>query len=205
MAAKRFTVSVLAVLLTLSLFAVRSADAVPLGCSVLVLGDSLTVGRKSWAGCLGNLTFVRNESHSGNSAFVESMWLCRLEKGKQCDSAIVFLGTNDISIGRSEADIKQDLTSIYKFLRSEGYLVVGCTIVPRYFFGDPEDARININKWIRENRDGLLDGVIDFDATVRDTKNPSAPASQYVSDDFVHLTKKGEDALLHTLVDFAKE
>ena len=55
-----------------------------------------------------------------------------------------------------------------------------------------EAKRQAVNRWIRTS--GAFDGVIDFDATVRDPANPAQLRPAY-SFDGVHLTDAGYEAM----------
>jgi len=54
-----------------------------------------------------------------------------------------------------------------------GVRIAGCTLTPRHGArpGEAEDVREALNKWIRES--GEYDAVIDFEAAIRDPKNPT--------------------------------
>lgn len=53
-------------------------------------------------------------------------------------------------------------------------------------------TRLEVNDWIRANK--KADGIIDFDALVRDPQNPSQLLEEY-SDDWLHLNPKGYEAM----------
>jgi lysophospholipase L1-like esterase len=50
-----------------------------------------------------------------------------------------------------------------------------------------------VNQWIRANR--AFDGVIDFDAVVRDPDHPSRLLSRLASDDHLHPNDAGYQAM----------
>ena len=79
-----------------------------------------------------------------------------------------------------------------------GMKIYGATISPYFksFYdnGDPfrEAARQYINKWIRESK--TFDGVLDFDAVVRNPEAPTEVLEKYQMD-WLHLNPAGYEAL----------
>jgi lysophospholipase L1-like esterase len=71
--------------------------------------------------------------------------------------------------------------------------VYGCTILPFvgsfYSAPDEERDRETVNKWIRTS--GAFDGVIDFDAIMRDPKNPTHMLPVADSGDHLHPNPQG--------------
>ncbi len=56
-----------------------------------------------------------------------------------------------------------------------------------------DQIRLPVNAWIRSQ--SLSDGVIDFDAAVRDPSNPSRILPAYDAGDHLHLSAAGYEAL----------
>lgn len=75
--------------------------------------------------------------------------------------------------------------------------VYGATIMPYedcfYFTKDGDAARQKVNTWIRTS--GWFDGVIDFDAVMRDPKNPDHLSPAYDSGDHLHPSPIGHKAM----------
>jgi lysophospholipase L1-like esterase len=71
--------------------------------------------------------------------------------------------------------------------------VYGATIVPFegafYFSKDGESEREAVNTWIRSS--GQFDAVIDFDAALRDPKNPTHMLAAADSGDHLHPGNAG--------------
>jgi lysophospholipase L1-like esterase len=77
---------------------------------------------------------------------------------------------------------------------AHGLRVYGGTIMPfegftAYARPESEAERSTVNAWIRTS--GRFDAVIDFDAAVRDPKNPARLASEYDTGDHLHLNPAG--------------
>jgi lysophospholipase L1-like esterase len=127
---------------------------------------------------------------------------------------IVHLGLNDIMIPTTLPqfglpDFANEMVSAQEIIvglhqltlraRARGLKIFGATIVPfgsstipGVFTADNEAKRQAVNRWIRTG--GAFDGVIDFDAAVRDPANPTRLLPVYDSDG-VHLTDAGYDAM----------
>ena len=116
---------------------------------------------------------------------------------------VVFEGINDLGGTNGDAEMRaKKIIECYKeFIKKahdRGMKIYGATISPYFksFYdnGDPfrEAARQYINKWIRESK--AFDGVLDFDAVVRDPNNPSLVQERYQMD-WLHLNPAGYEAL----------
>jgi lysophospholipase L1-like esterase len=68
--------------------------------------------------------------------------------------------------------------------------------VPGVFTPENEAKRQAVNRWIRTG--GAFDGVIDFDATVRDPANPARLRPAYDFDG-VHLNDTGYEAMANAV------
>jgi len=105
--------------------------------------------------------------------------------------AIVLLGVNDIQENPHQYDprnIEQGLRQIVMQAHARGLRVIGCTITPYkgWFSYDAqgEATRLAVNEYIRHG--GVFDGVADFDAIVRDPKEPHRLLRAYDSGDHLH-------------------
>jgi lysophospholipase L1-like esterase len=111
---------------------------------------------------------------------------------------IVFEGINDLG-GRSAS--RPDLIAAYKQIitraKKRGLRVYGATILPCgqsfYFTPELEAARQEINQWVRTS--GEYDAVIDFDAALRDPRNPSQLSAAAESPDHLHPSGLGYKVL----------
>jgi lysophospholipase L1-like esterase len=128
---------------------------------------------------------------------------------------VLLEGINDISfpgakLGNSyladPADVRtpEDLIGAYRQLiaraHAHGVKLIGATItpcegvdVPGYYSESKEAVRQAVNKWIRTS--GLFDGVIDFDAVLRDPDHPSKLLPRFASEDLLHPNDTGYQAM----------
>jgi lysophospholipase L1-like esterase len=131
---------------------------------------------------------------------------------------IVHLGINDIMLPTSLAafgkpeylaqqstaqEIIVGLHQLALRARAAGLKVYGATItpfgssaVPGVFTPENEAKRQAVNRWIRTG--GAYDGVIDFDAIVRDPASPARLLPQYDADG-VHITDAGYQAMANAV------
>jgi lysophospholipase L1-like esterase len=83
----------------------------------------------------------------------------------------------------------------------QGLKIVGCTLTPfegaAYFSAEGETKREAVNKFIRTG--GAYDGVIDFDAVVRDTAHPARILAMYDSGDHLHPNDAGYKAMADSI------
>jgi lysophospholipase L1-like esterase len=102
----------------------------------------------------------------------------------------------------------QDITDAYRQLISRaharGVKVIGATItpcegveIPGYYSEAKEATRQAVNKWIMTS--GAFDGVIDFDAVVRDPKHPSQLLPKFASKDHLHPNDEGYKAMADSI------
>lgn len=125
---------------------------------------------------------------------------------------IVLIDINDIgqpgvSAPLSEAVTVGDLEYGYFLLslkaRISGAKIFIGTLTPfgasEYYSPGKEQQRQDLNAWIRStSRFGLFDGVIDFDAAVRDPNNPTKLSATADSGDHLHLSDAGYAAMATT-------
>lgn len=83
---------------------------------------------------------------------------------------------------------------------AHGVKLIGVTIgpfeevrLPGYYSESKEATRQAINKWIRTG--GAFDGVIDFDAVLRDPDRPSRVLPKFLSKDRLHPNDAGYRAI----------
>jgi lysophospholipase L1-like esterase len=125
---------------------------------------------------------------------------------------VVLLGTNDI--GRSvflgapgnpdtvhdlptAERITEGLQQLVKQARAKGIKVLLGTVPPfrntPYWNEDNEAMRNAVNRWIRSRQD--VDGVIDFDAALRNPADPQTLNPQFDNGDHLHPNKAGHAAM----------
>jgi lysophospholipase L1-like esterase len=194
--------------------------------AIVVLGDSITDGRGSttdknnrWPDNLARRlntnaptagVAVVNMGIGGNGIFdgLGPAALKRFDRDVIDQSGvhwlIIFEGVNDIGGDRS-GTVATNLISAYKQFIDRAHahnnLVYGATITPfgKSFYDSPlhEAERQTVNAWIRTNN--LCDGVIDFDAAVRDPATPANLLPAYNYNDWLHLSPAGYQAMANAI------
>lgn len=191
--------------------------------SLVALGDSLTDGYGStfgtnhrWTDYLAsrlqnstlNYVAVSNQGISGNKLLTDGIGpsaqsrLDRDELSKPAFRYLVLLeGINDIGQGASAADVIAAYQQIVARTHARIGLVYGGTLPPiggsNYDYGDVEAKRQAVNAFIRTS--GLFDGVIDFDAAIRDPANPQRMRPAYDSGDHLHPGDAGYAAMANSI------
>jgi lysophospholipase L1-like esterase len=108
----------------------------------------------------------------------------------------------------TEMRTAQDITDAYRQLISRaharGLKLIGATItpcegvdIPGYYSQAKEVIRQTVNKWIRSS--GAFDGVIDFDAVMRDPNHPSQLLPKFASKDHLHPNDEGYKAMADSI------
>jgi lysophospholipase L1-like esterase len=123
---------------------------------------------------------------------------------------IIFEGINDIGLpamsGEDAESVSADdlifaLRQIAERGHEAGLIVLGATITPyegaMYYSPEGEATRQAVNAWIRDG--GAFDGVIDFDAAVRDPGNPGRILPAYDSGDALHPNDDGYAAMADSI------
>ena len=124
-------------------------------------------------------------------------------------AVIVLVGINDINFGfvapRAGLDCDTphvkvsaaDLIAGYRTLIAQahalGVVIDGGTITPASLPPGREAVRRAVNAWIRNSH--AFDGVIDFDAALRDPAHPSRLLPRFDSGDHVHPSDAGYAAM----------
>lgn len=191
---------------------------------IVAIGDSITEGtretpedRRNWpdrlAERLGPNWAVVNSGISGNRLLHDVSGenaLARFDRDvlsvAGVTHVIVLEGINDI--GRriqpgytGEGVSAEEMIAGYKQLiaraHARGLKIYGGTIMPfkgaGYYDAAGEAQRQAVNKWIRTS--GAFDGVIDFDAAVRDPARPTRFRPDYHRGDYLHPNEAGYRAM----------
>lgn len=124
-------------------------------------------------------------------------------------AAVVLIGINDINFAamppRAGLDCDHPHTQVtaaslidgYRRLieaaHRQGVKVFGATLTPAGLPAGREAIRLEVNRWIRSG--GGFDGVVDFDAVLRDTARPSVLQRRYDSGDGIHPSDAGYSAM----------
>jgi lysophospholipase L1-like esterase len=120
---------------------------------------------------------------------------------------IVFEGANDIGSARGPraGTLATNLIAAYTGFAAKAHAqnlrIYGATLTPfggsGYYSPQHEAIRQEVNAWIRTN--SVFDGVIDFDAAVRDPANPVKFRAEYhpgpYANDWLHLNAAGYRAM----------
>jgi lysophospholipase L1-like esterase len=128
------------------------------------------------------------------------------------EAVILFEGTNDIGqpdtraletnpcLSRTQVSADEIIAGYKQIIartHARGLKIFGATILPYQGFGawtaTGEAKRVAVNQWIRTSR--VFDGVIDFDAALRDPATPTRMAPQYDSGDHLHPGPAGHEAM----------
>jgi lysophospholipase L1-like esterase len=199
------------------------------GRAVVALGDSITDGRGSttdgndrWPDDLARRlnanpptakVAVVNMGIGGNGVFagLGPAAVARFDRDVLGQSGarwlIVFEGVNDIGGGSESGSLALTTNLINAYTQfiakahARNILAYGATITPfgghYYFSAAHEAARQRVNTWIRTNN--LYDGVIDFDAVVRDPTTLAHLLPAYDSGDGLHLNPTGYQAMANAI------
>ncbi|HLX83168.1 MAG TPA: SGNH/GDSL hydrolase family protein [Terriglobales bacterium] len=164
---------------------------------------------------------VLNAGIAGNRVLTTSpCWgqnaLARLGRDVLAQSGVVavilFEGTNDIGqpdtktlepnpcLSRTPVTAEEIIAGYKQIIartHARGLKIFGATILPYQGFGawtpQGETKRVAVNQWIRTS--GAFDGVIDFDAALRDPATPARMAPKYDSGDHLHPGPAGHEAM----------
>lgn len=113
-------------------------------------------------------------------------------------------GINDIGREQreaSEATSAEELIAAYKQLiqraHDQGIRIIGCTLTPYggagYSTEHGESVREAVNEFIRTSK--LFDGVVDFEAAVRDKADPKRIRAEFDPGDHLHPNDAGYQAM----------
>ncbi|MGC0207090.1 SGNH/GDSL hydrolase family protein [Streptomyces levis] len=112
-------------------------------------------------------------------------------------TAIVFEGVNDLRWDTSAEGVIAGLRELAERGRARGVRMLAATILPcageARCTAAVDTERRAVNAWLRDG--GVFDGVLDFDAVVRDPQQPSRMLPAYDSGDHLHPGDAGLAAL----------
>jgi len=168
---------------------------------------------------------VLNQGISGARILTDRMGvnaLARFDRDvlrhRHADTVILMMGINDIGWPDSilepntPSPAPEDIIAGYQQLIARAHLhnmrIIGATLTPfedtfkgsplsGYYNAAKEQKRQAVNKWIRES--GAFDGVIDFDAVVRDPNRPTYVQAAYDSGDHLHPNDAGYKAMAESI------
>jgi lysophospholipase L1-like esterase len=192
--------------------------------AVVTFGDSITDGTAStananrrWpddlarrlASMPGGPVGVLNLGIAGNRLLDDGLGisaLARFDRDVASQSSVthvtVLEGINDIGFGGDEASpTAAELIAAHQQLiaraHARGLKIFGATLTPfdgaLYQTAIGEAKRQEVNKWIRTS--GSYDGVIDFEAVVRDPGHQTKMRAAFDPGDHLHFTDTGYQAM----------
>lgn len=195
--------------------------------TIAVLGDSLTDGRGSttdgnnrWPDILAqrlhtnaatanvgvvNLGIGGNGIFAGLGPAAEKRFERDILQQSSARYFILFEGVNDIGSNHSSLSTATNLVNAYTDMaakaKARGVKTFAATITPfggsGYYSDLHEAERQFVNAWIRTNK--VFDGVIDFDAAVRDPNQPTKFRAGFYpglnANDWLHFNPAGYKAL----------
>ncbi|MFF5496663.1 SGNH/GDSL hydrolase family protein [Streptomyces aquilus] len=116
-------------------------------------------------------------------------------------TAVVFQGVNDVRWGATADEVIAGLRGLADRGHARGLRMLAATIAPcegEVRCTAAVDAeRVEVNAWIRDV--GTFDGVLDFDAAVRDPGHPARLLPAYDSGDHLHPGDAGLAALAESV------
>ena len=194
------------------------SEAPPPG--IICYGDSLTQGYQitplsgnRYPETLGRLLNRPVLNLGVNSdLLVNTGLMSQTIKRVQGANQLVFLmGTNDIITGQIKdlSTFRKNIGPVITAMKQSGkYAVYIGTLPPAggawSFDKDPakETLRQEINRWIREK--ARPDGVIDFDAALRDPENPARMRADYHCGDWIHPSDAGAQKMAEAAASILK-
>jgi lysophospholipase L1-like esterase len=138
-------------------------------------------------------------------------------------SVILLVGINDINFATmppragldcdfphtavSAADLIAGYQRVIALAHRRGVRVFGATLTPAALPPQRERIRLAVNRWIRTR--GAFDGVVDFDAALRDPARPGMLRREFDSGDHIHPSDAGYAAMadavpLKTVLDLSR-
>lgn len=116
---------------------------------------------------------------------------------------VILLGTNDVLSGVSGTDVARGLALLARRAkRVRGVSAYVGTLPPFRNRGgvtdEMESNRVAVNNWIRTGGDTVFDGIIDFDAAIRDGATPTQMLPRFDAGDHLHPSAAGYEAMAHT-------
>jgi len=191
--------------------------------AIVAFGDSITDGTRStpntnsrWPDYLARRLAasntkmaVLNEGIAGNRVLCDGAGVSALARFDRdvlvqpgVTHVVVLESINDIGIGRSNpsptaAELIMAHQQLIARAHAHGLKIFGATLTPyegaAYATPEGEAKRQALNDWIRTSK--TYDGVIDFDAAVRDPGSPTKIQQQFNPGDNLHMNDAGYKAM----------
>jgi lysophospholipase L1-like esterase len=171
---------------------------------------------KRLKGASGALSFgVLNLGIDGNRVLTDGAGvsaLARFDRDVLAQTGVthvvVLEGINDLGITRNPRPVVGDLITghlqLIERAHARGLKILGATLLPYegtifpdYYSTEGDAVRRKFNDWLRTSK--AYDGVIDFDAVVRDPAHPARMLPQYDSGDHLHPNDAGYAAMANAV------
>ncbi len=195
--------------------------------AIVAFGDSITDGTRStantnnrWPDLLAkrlaaqNIKIgVLNEGIAGNRVLGDGAGVSALARFDRdvlvqtgVTHVIVLESINDIGLARdtalpSAADLIAAHRQLIERAHARGLKIYGATLTPfegaAYWTTQGEAKRTALNEWIRTSK--AYDGVVDFDAAVRDPAAPTKIQQQFNPGDNLHMNDAGYQAMANAI------
>lgn len=172
------------------------------------------LARRLLAGPPGQRLSVLNEGMSGNRLLTDGGSSGVSAQQRFDRDVLAQTGVRDVNVLEGINDIGHDLGAIsgtpvtaqdlidalanlVRAGHEHGLRMIGGTLLPiggsKYDSADAEAKRQAVNAWIRTS--GMFDGVVDFDAAVRDPDEPARIRPEFNSGDGLHPNDPGYQAM----------
>lgn len=115
---------------------------------------------------------------------------------------IYYYGTNDLAANCDDVKILTAYRTTFARLRAAGIKIFVTPITPRPSYSSEQNRwRATVNAFVREggNCSGTCDGVLDFDAVLKDPMNANSIYPPYDSGDGVHANVAGQQAIADSI------
>ncbi|MFH0857514.1 MAG: GDSL-type esterase/lipase family protein [Candidatus Magasanikbacteria bacterium] len=177
------------------------------GKRVLVIGDSITAHANSYAQQLKISPTCSKLSYDIDAVGgKQTEWMKNEASGKdfsQVNYLIILGGVNDIASGKTVAQIKTNLETIYKKAKEKNTTVIAITVTPWYGQGsntnEAQAKTEELNNWIRTKvptqQGSLIDYVIDGYALLGSASDQKSLDPKYKGGDSLHFNAKGHEVL----------
>lgn len=130
-------------------------------------------------------------------------------RGSAARVLVVWVGTNDLALGRSAAQVTADLWTYCDAARAAGWKVIVCTLIDRTDQGAGQATfnsnRATVNSNVTSQWSSHADYLLDFAANANLGPNGAANNTTYFNADKVHLTALSYSSVLLPLVQTAVE